>query len=66
MGPSYGWRYPWGMHHMWRGLGSRMMWIDSFPMMDGFLSDDLNEDYIPAGKARVTAYVRVEYKVAAA
>jgi len=35
-------------------------------MIDGFLSDDLNEDYIPAGKARVRAYVSVEYNISAA
>lgn len=81
MGPSYGWGSwssgsPWGMHRMWRNsgidgvggswMGRRMTWMDSWPMMDGFLTDYMEEDYIPAGKARVTAYVSAEYRVTAA
>jgi len=69
---------PWGMHRMWRNsgmdgmdghgswMGRHSMWMDSWPMMDGFLTDYMEVDYIPAGKARVTAYVSVEYKATAA
>ncbi len=51
VGPSFGWGGPWRMNHM--------LWMESFPRMDRFWEDD----YVPEGMVKVTAYVSVIYSV---
>lgn len=56
IGPSYNWDMPMGMHSR---FGMDPFSMSPFSMMGGFFRGD----YIPAGMAKVTAYVGVTYEV---
>ncbi len=66
MGPSYGFDRSWSMGNIWgmdsSWMGRSMIWPHSSSLMNDWMMDYPSEDYIPSGKAKVTAYVSVQYK----